>query len=144
MAQAFTPDWGSALAKACINDDEFQTKIAKFDRTVTAHILPSPEHGVTEEITFGFDFPSMDYWFGAENGKETDYIFEGTYDSWYRVNEGVIALVPALMDQEILLPKGSVSYVARFVQAVERYFDLSRAETDSYAGDYGLWEERSV
>ena len=142
MARAFTAEWGNALSKVLVDDGDFQTKVDKFDRSVTAKILPSPEHGITEEITFGFAFPSCDYWFGAANAQDTDYIFEGTYENWYRVNEGIDELVAALMDSKILLPKGSVSYVARFVQAIERYFAVSRGLTESYDGDFQLWDER--
>jgi hypothetical protein len=67
---------------------------------------------------------------------------EGKYESFHRVNEGIVGLVPALMDQEILLPKGSISYLARFLPAIERYFQQSRQQTDSYPGDFEVADQR--
>ena len=136
MIRAFSEEWVGDQARLCREDTEFQTKIAKFNRSVTVHILPSPERGVAEECTFGFDFPGMRYYSGAENAWETDYVLEGDYDAWYRVNEGIDELVPALMDQKIGVPRGSVSYVARFLPAIERYFQLARSHTEEYAGDF--------
>jgi hypothetical protein len=136
MSVAFTPEWVAEQAKLCIDDEEFQTGIAKFNRKVLVVIRSSPEHGVDEDIIFGYDFPTMAYL--ERDGDEwvTDYILEGTYADWYKVNEGIQDLVPALMDEEILVPKGSVSYVARFLPAIQRYMALARTHTTGYAGDF--------
>jgi hypothetical protein len=131
MSKAFTEEWVNEQAKLCIDDEEFQTGIAKFNRN------PSPEHGVTEEHVYGFDFPSMKGLTKDTDGQwETDYILEGDYASWYRVNEKIDPLVPALMDEKIDVPKGSVSYVARFLPAIERYMDLAKSHTTEYHGDF--------
>jgi hypothetical protein len=143
MAQAFTPEWGNALSAAVSADADFMEKIQKFNKNVTARVLPSPEHGITETIVFGFDFPSCKYFFGEENGFDTqDYVMEGVYEDWYNVNEGIKGLVPSMMDQSVMLPKGSVSYIARFLPAIERYFQISRQVTDSYAGDFKVSDSR--
>ena len=136
MSVAFRSEWVEEQAKLCIDDVEFQTKIAKFDRKVLVLIHPSPEHGVTEELVYGFDFPSMAPL--EHNGDEwvTDYILEGDYADWYKVNEGIDDLVPALMNEQILVPKGSVSYVARFLPAIQRYMTLARTHTTAYDGDF--------
>ena len=138
MAQGFTADWGKALNEAISNDADFKEKIAKFGKTVMAKISPSPEHGVTEEIVFGFDFDNFEYYFGEGQAfyDTVDYVFEGDYESWYNVNEDIKGLVPSMMDESVEVTKGSVSYVARFLPAIERYFWLSRSVTDSYAGDF--------
>jgi hypothetical protein len=47
-----------------------------------------------------------------------------------------------MMDQSVMLPKGSVSYIARFLPAIERYFQISRQVTDSYAGDFKVSDSR--
>ena len=136
MSVAFTPEWVEEQAKLCIADEEFQTGIAKFNRKVLVLIHPSPERGVTEEHVYGFDFPSMA---GLEReGDEwvTDYILEGNYADWYKVNEGIDDLVPALMNEQVLVPKGSVSYVARFLPAIQRYMALARTHTTGYEGDF--------
>ncbi|HVW33632.1 MAG TPA: hypothetical protein VHL53_13925 [Acidimicrobiia bacterium] len=140
MSVAFKSEWVEEQAKLCIEDEEFQTKIAKFDRKVLVLIHPSPEHGVTEEIVYGFDFPSMAPLDRDGDGWVTDYILEGNYEDWYKVNEGIDDLVPALMNEQILVPKGSVSYVARFLPAIQRYMALARTHTTSYDGDF----ERSL
>ena len=91
---------------------------------------------MTEEHVYGFDFPSMA---GLErDGDEwvTDYILEGNYADWYKVNEGIDDLVPALMNEQVLVPKGSVSYVARFLPAIQRYMALARTHTTGYEGDF--------
>ena len=135
MSVAFRGEWVEEQARLCIEDEEFQTKIAKFDRKVLVLIHASPEHGVTEELVYGFDFPSMAQL--ERDGDEwvTDYILEGTYADWYKVNEGIDDLVPALMNEQILVPKGSVSYVARFLPAIQRYMALARTHTTAYDGD---------
>jgi hypothetical protein len=136
MSIAFTDEWVGEQAKLCLEDEEFQTLIARFNRKVLVLIHPTPEHGVTGERVYGFDFPSMDPI--PRNGDEwdTDYILEGDYESWYRINEGIDDLVPALMNEQILVPKGSISYVARFLPAIQRYFVLARTHTDGYDGDF--------
>src|SRR3954468_21094889 len=136
MSVAFTPEWVEEQAKLCVGDEEFQTGIAKFNRKGLVVIRSSPEHGVNEDIIFGYDFPTMAYLEGAGDDWVTDYILEGTYADWYKVNEGIDDLVPALMNEQILVPKGSVSYVARFLPAIQRYMALARTHTTGYAGDF--------
>lgn len=136
MSKAFTPEWVEEQAKLCLEDAEFQTKIAKFNRKVLVLIHPSPERGINEEYVYGFDFPSMKGLTKDQGGEwETDYILEGDYESWYRVNERIDPLVPALMDEKIDVPKGSVSYVARFLPGIERYMVLAKSHTTEYDGD---------
>jgi hypothetical protein len=136
MSIAFTPEWVEEQAKLCLEDEEFQTGIAKFNRKVLVVIRPSPEHGIDEDIIFGYDFPTMAYL--ERDGDEwiTDYILEGTYADWYKINEGIDDLVPALMNEQLLVPKGSVSYVARFLPAIQRYMALARTHTTGYEGDF--------
>jgi|GEM_PF-1754752 len=136
MSIAFSPEWVEEQAKLCIDDEEFQTKIAKFNRKVLVLIHPSPERGVTGEHVYGFDFPSMAGLERDDAGWITDYILEGSYEDWYKVNEGIDDLVPALMNEQILVPKGSVSYVARFLPAIQRYMVLARTHTTGYEGDF--------
>jgi len=141
MSIAFSTEWVEEQRMLCLEDEEFQTGIAKFDRTVLVLIHPSPEHGVTEEHVYGFHFPSMRYLEKDDAGEWiTDYILEATYADWYKINEGINDLVPALMNEEILVPKGSVSYVARFLPAIQRYMALARTHTTGYDGDF----ERSL
>jgi hypothetical protein len=136
MSIAFTPEWVEEQQKLCLADEEFQTGIAKFDRTVLVLINASPEHGVTEDMVYGFDFPSMEYLEKDDAGEWiTDYILEGTHADWHKINEGIDDLVPALMNEQILVPKGSVSYVARFLPAIQRYMALARTHTTGYHGD---------
>ena len=137
MAVAFTPEWCEEQQKLCLEDEEFQTGIAKFQRKVLVLINASPEHGVPEDMVYGFDFPSMEYLEKDDAGEWiTDYILEASYADWYKINEGINDLVPALMNEEILVPKGSVSYVARFLPAIQRYMALARTHTTGYAGDF--------
>ena len=136
MSVAFSPEWVEEQQKLCLEDEEFQTGIARFNRKVLVLIHPSPEHGVTEEMVYGFDFPSMNYLERDGDDWITDYILEGDYADWYKVNEGIDDLVPALMNEQILVPKGSVSYVARFLPAIQRYMALARTHTTGYDGDF--------
>jgi hypothetical protein len=136
MTKAWTPEWVEEQAKLCLDDEEFQTKIAKFNRKVLVLIHPSPGVGVNDEYVYGFDFPSMKGLTKGPDGEwETDYILEGDYESWYRVNERIDPLVPALMDEKIDVPKGSVSYVARFLPGIERYMVLAKSHTTEYDGE---------
>jgi hypothetical protein len=136
MSIAVTAEWCEEQRQLCLDDEEFQAGIAKFDRTVLVLIHPSPEHGVTEEMVYGFHFPSMKYIERDSDGEWiTDYILEGNYADWHKINEGIDDLVPALMNEQILVPKGSVSYVARFLPAIQRYMALARAHTTGYDGD---------
>ena len=137
MAIAFTPEWCEEQQKLCLEDEEFQTGIAKFQRKVLVLIHASPEHGVTEDMVYGFDFPSMEYLEKDDAGEwTTDYVLEATYADWYKINEGIDDLVPALMNEQLLVPKGSVSYVARFLPAIQRYMALARTHTTGYDGDF--------
>ena len=136
MSTAFTPEWVEEQAKLCLEDEEFQTGIARFNRKVLVLIHPVPERGVTGERAYGFDFPSMAGLDRHGDEWDTDYILEGDYEAWYRINEGIEDLVPALMNEQILVPKGSVSYVARFLPAIQRYMALARTHTDGYEGDF--------
>ena len=144
MAEGFSQEWAANLSKVLADDADFQQKVAKLDRSFDVHLLPSPEHGVTEDRYFSISFPTCDYHWGEPPAHwgESEYQMEGKYESFYRVNEGIVGLVPALMDQEILLPKGSISYLARFLPAIERYFQQSRQETDSYPGDFEVSDQR--
>ena len=137
MSVAFTPEWCEEQQKLCLEDEEFQTGIAKFNRKVLVLINASPEHGINEDMVYGFDFPSMNYLERDDGGEWiTDYILEGTYADWYKINEGIDDLVPALMNEQLLVPKGSVSYVARFLPAIQRYMALARTHTTGYDGDF--------
>ncbi len=144
MAEGFSEEWARNLSKVQESDTDFQQKVDKLNRSFDVHILPSPEHGVTEDRYFSISFPSCGYHWGKAPAPwgESEYEMEGKYESFYRVNEGIVGLVPALMEQDILLPKGSISYLARFLPAIERYFALSRQETDSYPGDFELSDQR--
>lgn len=137
MSVAFTPEWCEEQQKLCLEDEEFQTGIAKFNRKVLVLINASPEHGINEDMVYGFDFPTMAYLERDGDGEWiTDYILEGTYADWYKINEGIDDLVPALMNEQLLVPKGSVSYVARFLPAIQRYMALARTHTTGYDGDF--------
>lgn len=138
MPEGFTPEWGKALNEKIRTDEDFREKVAKFKKTVMARVAPSPEKGVTEPIVFGFDFENCEYYFGEGHAfyDTVDYIFEGAYEDWYNVNEDIKGLVPSMMDQSVEVTQGSVSYVARFLPAIEKYFAMSRSVTDSYAGDF--------
>jgi hypothetical protein len=144
MSRAFTEAWFHEQADLCRKDGEFQSKIAKFDRSVTVRVRPSPDHGVTDEYAYCFEFPTMEGTVGPESTADGDYVLDGDYDAWHRVNEGLDELVPALMNQTILVPKGSVSYVARFLPAIERYMELARSHTDSYDGDFQVSGTRAT
>lgn len=135
MSRAFTEEWVAEQAQLCLEDQEFQDGIARFNRKVLVVIHASPSRGATEEHVYGFDFPSMKGLTQTDGVWDTDYILEGDYEAWYRINEGIDQLVPALMNQQIEVPKGSVSYVARFLPAIERYMVLARSHTTSYDGD---------
>ncbi|HEY4408641.1 MAG TPA: hypothetical protein VGO87_02075 [Acidimicrobiia bacterium] len=136
MSIAFTPEWIDEQTKLCLVDEEFQTGIAKFQRKVLVVIHPSPERGVNDEKVFGWDFPSMAVVEHDGDDWVTDYILEGDYEAWYKINEGLDDLVPALMNEQILVPKGSVSYVARFLPAIQRYMALARTHTTGYEGTF--------
>jgi hypothetical protein len=73
---------------------------------------------------------------GKENAWDTDYFMEGTYADWHAIKEGKKGLVASLLDQSISLYRGSTSYLAMLVPAVERFFELSRSNSDTYAGKY--------
>jgi hypothetical protein len=60
----------------------------------------------------------------------------GTYADWHAINEGKKGLVASLLDQSISLYRGSTSYLAMFVPAVERFFELSRGNSDRYDGKF--------
>jgi len=136
MSIAFSAEWVEEQAQLCLADEQFQTGIAKFNRKVLVLIHPTPERGVTEERVYGFVFPTME---GLERDGDdwvTDYVLEGDYEAWYKINEGLDDLVPALMNEQFLVPKGSVSYVARFLPAIQRYMVLARSHTTGYEGDF--------
>ncbi len=144
MSRAFTEEWFNEQADLCRKDGEFQQKITRFDRSVTVRVRPRPDHGVTDEYAYCFDFPTMDGTVGPDDTADGDYVLDGDYEAWHRINEGLDELVPALMNQQILVPKGSVSYVARFLPAIERYMDLARSHTDSYDGDFQVSGTRAT
>lgn len=137
MAQAWTQEWLEAQMRSCKEDESFQSEAEEMDRSYTVHVLADPANGVEQDYWYGFHVPSMEKAFtGQENVWDTDYFMEGTYADWHAVNEGKKGLVASLLDESISLKKGSTSYLAMFVPAVERFFELSRAVTDSYAGTY--------
>ncbi len=137
MPQAWTPEWLEAQMRTCREDAVFQEEAAANNRSYTVHVLADPENGVTEDYWWGFHVPTMEksFW-GQENAWETDLFMEGTYADWYAINEGKKGLVASLLDQSVSLYRGSTSYLAMFVPAVERFFELSRGNSDSYAGTY--------
>jgi hypothetical protein len=125
--------------KACLGDAEFQTGATKINRSFTVHISAQPDHGVTDDYWWGFKVPEMSQPFtGEANAWETDYLLEGDYETWGKVNARIEQMVPLLMNKKISVPRGSISYIARFVPTVNRYWDLSKAHTTSYAGDFSF------
>jgi hypothetical protein len=137
MPEAWSPEWLEAQMRACKEDAFFQEESAANNRSYTVHVLADPDNGVPEDYWWGFHVPSMEKSFiGKDNAWETDYFMEGTYADWHAVNEGKKGLVASLLDQSISLYRGSTSYLAMFVPAVERFFELSRANSDTYAGNY--------
>ena len=137
MPLAWTPEWLEAQMQSCRDDKVFQEEADGNNRSYTVHVLADPDNGVTDDYWWGFSVPAMDRQFtGQENAWETDYFMEGTYHDWHAINEGKKGLVASLLDQSISLYRGSTSYLAMFVPAVERFFELSRQNTDSYAGNF--------
>ncbi|MEW6476835.1 MAG: hypothetical protein AB1679_31650 [Actinomycetota bacterium] len=137
MPLAWTPEWLEAQMKSCREDKTFQEEADGNNRSYTVHVLADPDNGVEDDYWWGFSVPAMDRAFtGKENAWETDYFMEGTYADWHAINEGKKGLVASLLDQSISLYRGSTSYLAMFVPAVERFFELSRQNTDSYAGNF--------
>lgn len=137
MAKAFTQEWLDHQIKLCLDDKEFQTGGAKLNRSFTVRGKAMPDRGVAEDFVWGFKVPEMSQPFVGEAGAwDTDYVLEADYETWYKVNEGIEKMVPLLMAKKITVPKGSVSYIARFVPVVDRYWTLSRGHTDSYDGDF--------
>ncbi len=140
MALAWSKEWFEQHMEQCRKDPEFQDEAEGWDRTVTIHVLADPANGVDEELWHGFNPPYMnEVWLGKENSPDgTDYLIEGTYKDWWAVNEGKKGLVASILDQSIQLKAGSTSYIAMFVPAVERFYELSRQITDSYQGNFKL------
>ena len=137
MALAWSAEWLEEQVRSCKSDSEFQSEAEEMDRSYTAHVLADPARGVEHDYWFGFHVASMEKAFsGQANQWETDYFLEGSYADWYAVNEGEKGLVASLLDESIRLVRGSTSYLAMFVPAVERFFALSRENTDTYDGDY--------
>lgn len=137
MPTAWTQEWLDAQMQSCKDDAVFQDEAEALSRSFTVHVLSDPEDGVTEDFWWGFHVPSMDKEFtGEENAWDTDYFMEGTYAHWHAINEGKKGLVASLLDQSIALKRGSTSYLAMFVPAVERFFELSRDNADTYSGTY--------
>jgi len=138
MPLAWSPEWLEAQVRSCKEDPVFQEESGANNRSYTVHVLADPTNGVEQDYWWGFHVPSLEKAFtGKENVWETDYLMEGTYADWRAVNEGEKSLLIGLLDQSISLYRGSTSYLAMFVPAFERFFELSRANTDSYAGNYG-------
>lgn len=137
MPLAWTPEWLEEQMRSCREDKVFQEEADGNNRSYRVHVLADPDNGVDEDSWYGFAVPDMDREFtGQENAWETDYFMEGTYADWHAINEGKKGLVASLLDQSISLYRGSTSYLAMFVPAVERFFELSRQNTDSYAGNF--------
>lgn len=138
MARAWSQEWLDLQAEKCKVDPHFIDEAEGFDRVVVMHILADPDKGVEKDQWVGFNAPQMtDNWIGDENKNPgADYIIEGTYQDWWAVNEGTKGLVASLLDQSILLRAGKTSYIAMFVPGVDKFYEISRSNTDSYHGDY--------
>jgi hypothetical protein len=139
MARAWSEEWFAEQVEAAKQDPEFQEEAEDYERSTTMRVIADPENGVPEDLWHGFNPPTMDnVWWGLENRPVDDeqFLIEGTYAAWYDVNEGKKGLVASLLDQSIQLKKGSTSYIAMFVPAVERFYVLSKELTDSYDGNF--------
>lgn len=138
MALAWSSEWMQIEAEKCKADEQFQDEAEGYDRSVVLHILADPDRGVPQDRFVGFNPPYMtEIWAAEENQNPgADYIIEGTYQDWWAVNEGKKGLVASLLDESILLRSGKTSYIAMFVPAVDRFFELSRSFTSEYEGDY--------
>jgi hypothetical protein len=137
MAVAWSNDWFAQQVSSTQNDAVFQKECAGFDRTVTIHVLADPDNGVADEHWHGFNPPYMTHtWWGSDSRPEsTDYVIEGGYEDWRKVNEGEQGLVDSLLDGSIVLT-GNTSYLAQFVPAIERFYAISRGLTDTYDGNF--------
>jgi len=144
MALAWSQEWLEAQMKLCRDDPIFQEEAAPLNRSFTVCVRADPDHGVAEDTWWGVHIPTMEkaFW-GEENTWDTDYALEGSYRVWHAVNEGKKGLVAVLLDQSMLLRRGSTSYLAMFVPAIERFLEISRSITDTYAGSYELVTPRS-
>jgi len=136
MSIAFTPEWIDEQTKLCLEDEEFQTGIAKFQRKVLVVIHPSPERGVTDEKVFGWDFPSMAVVEHDGDDWVTDYILEGDLRGLVQGQRGHRRPRPRPHERADPGAQGSVSYVARFLPAIQRYMALARTHTTGYEGTF--------
>lgn len=137
MAVAWSQEWLELQMKACLEHEEFQEEAEVLDRSFTAHVQADPENGVPEDLYYGFHVPTMSKAFvGKENAWDTDYFLTGTYQLWLDINEGNKGLVASLLDESMGLTRGSTSYLAMFVPAVELFFEISGSITTAYEGTY--------
>jgi hypothetical protein len=136
MTLAWSPEWLEQQCDACVADATYQEEAEGLDRSFTVVVRANPARGVTEDASWGFYVPTMINRFIGEPPAATDFYLDGGYDEWHAVNEGKKGLVESLLDESIALRAGSTSYLAMFVPAVERFFELSRSITTAYAGDY--------
>ena len=138
MARAWTEEWMLKQQEVCQASAEFQDEADGYDRVTVLHILADPAKGVEKDHFVGFNPPTMTTVWASDKNEDpnADYIIEGTYQDWWAVNEGKKGLVASLLDQSILLRAGKTSYIAMFVPAVDRFYQISRGHTDSYEGDY--------
>lgn len=137
MALAWSAEWLELQMKTCREDADFQEEAEALDRSFTARVFADPDNGVPEDLVYGFHVPTMDRPFvGTDDAWDTDYLLEGSYQLWKDINEGRKGLVASLLDESMGLKRGSTSYLAMFVPAVERFFELSREVTTEYAGGY--------
>lgn len=137
MTIAFGKEWFEKQIALAQQDKTFQDECEGLDRSFACHVLADPDNGVAEDYWWGFYAPPMEpHFWGAENVPETDYVLEGDYGIWHQINEGRKGLVASLLDETLLLRKGSTPHLAMFVAAVERFFELSREITTGYHGRY--------
>ena len=138
MALAWSEEWLIAQQASCKDDEEFHEASDGFERFFVQHVLADPARGVEKDRWVGFNPPALDdFWVAETNLRpDSDYIVQGTYEDWWAVNVGKKGLVASLLDQSLLLIKGSTSYIAMFVSGADRFYEISGSITDAYEGDF--------
>ena len=113
-------DYWKNVQEFANTDNEFGIKAKMFSASFTFRVTDKPE---LPSIFAKFDQGKITEIYQLKEGEKTDYLLEGLYDNWVKVNKGEVDAGNAIMTRQLQF-KGNQSNIIRFSKSFLRLFQL--------------------
>jgi putative sterol carrier protein len=120
MIQFLSLDYWHKVQKIANEDEEFSIKARLFNSSFTFKISDRPD---LPEIFMQFIDGKVTELRELNENEKTDFILEGPYDIWTKVNKRELEGSNAIMTRQLQF-KGNMSTIIRYSKAFLRLFEL--------------------